>query len=317
VIAAFAGASGLARNARADDNSALVEQLFADGKKLMTAGKPSEACPKFLASYNLEHRVGTLLALADCYEQNKQFASAWARFIEARTLATRNGQPERADYANKHAASLEPRRSMLTIAVGSTLPGLVVRLDGALVEPAVYGVAVPVDGGSHAIEATATGKAPLEGSVNIAPEADQKTYTLPVLADAAVAPPASLSAAAAVPAGRAASSHLTTRAITGIAIAGVGVVLAGVGTYFGVAALGKKSDSAPYCGADGQKDDCFGPGVGLRSDAVSDATVSSVLLGVGAAAVASGVVLWVTAPSPGAQATVGFDGHMLRLGGTF
>jgi hypothetical protein len=308
------GVGGAPRTARADDNSAVVEQLFADGKKLMAAGKVAEACPKFLASYNLEHRVGTLLNLADCYEQNKQFATAWARFIEARTLATRSNQPERADYANKHAALLEPRRSMLAVVADASLPGLVVRLDGALVDPAVYGVPVPVDGGRHTIEATATGKTAANGSVIVAPEAEQKTYTLPQLVDAPVAALASTAPVAGAPAS---SGHLTTRAIAGLTVAGVGVVMVGIGAYFGVAALGKKSDSGPYCGSDGQANDCFGAGVGLRNDAVSDATVSSVLVGVGAAAIVGGGIVWLTAPSSKAPTTLGFDGHMLRLGGSF
>src|SRR5262245_1002113 len=50
----------------AQDTSAVVESLFNEGKRLAAAGSYSEACPKFLASYNLEHRTGTLLNLADC-----------------------------------------------------------------------------------------------------------------------------------------------------------------------------------------------------------------------------------------------------------
>jgi hypothetical protein len=110
---------------------------------------------------------------------------------------------------------------------------------------------------------------------------------------------------------------LRPRAIVGLAIAGAGVVTAGVGAFFGAAALSKNSDSTPYCNVGGVKNDCYGPGVSLRSDAVSDATVATVLVSVGVVAVAGGVVLWLTTPSSGPSATVGFDGRMLRVGGTF
>ncbi len=319
-LAALTSATFAPRPAHADDNSAVVEQLFAEGRRLMTAGKVSEACPKFLASYNLEHRVGTILSLADCYEKNGQLASAWARFIEARTLATRNSQPERADYAAQHAAALEPRRSMLTINADANIPGLVIQRDGNVVDPAIYGVAVPVDGGAHKISVTASGKKPVSDAVTLAPEADRKTYSLPPLVDAPAGVVAALpgtSAPVAATTAAPASGHLSTRGIAGIVVAGAGVVMAGVGIYFGAAALGKNSDSTPYCNVGGVANNCYGPGVGDRSSAVSDATVSSVLLGVGAAAVIGGVVVWLTAPSAKATATVGFDGRMLRLGGAF
>jgi hypothetical protein len=202
---------------------------------------------------------------------------------------------------------------MLSIVV-TDAPGLVVTRDGTVVDPGVYGVPVPVDGGEHTIGATAPGKSPMSEKITVAAEADKKTYRLMPLVDAPSQAPAASTDAAAPTSD---SGGLSTRAIAGIVIAGAGVVIAGVGGYFGATALSKKSDSAPYCGADGQKDDCYGQGVQLRKDAVSDATISTVLFGVGAAAVIGGVVLWITAPSSKTSATVGFDGRMLHLGGTF
>jgi hypothetical protein len=313
-LASFAAISLLlsaaASTARAQDNSAAVEALFSEGKKLMAEGKVADACPKFLASYTLEHRVGTLLNLADCYEKNKQFASAWARFVEAKTLASRNNQTERANYAAQHAAAIESRRSTLSIVVDHPPPGLVVKRDGVVVDAAVYGVLVPIDGGAHTIESSASGKISKTETVTVGAEGDKKTYAVPALVDAPKVAPD-------LPPPDIRSRGMSTRAIAGLAIAGGGVLAAGVGAFFGATALSKKSDSSPYCNVGGVKDDCYGQGVSLRSDAVSDATLSSVLVGVGAAAVVGGVVLWLTAPSANMTATVGFDGRILRLRGTF
>jgi hypothetical protein len=302
-------ASPGAAPARADDNAATVEALFRQGKQLAAAGRFAEACPKFLASYNLEHRVGTLLNLADCYEKNGQIASAWARFVEARALAARNNQLERVDFATQHATALEPRRSMLTIVVPHPDPGLAVKRDGTAVDAAVLGVPVPVDGGVHTIEATAPGKTARTDSVTVKAEGDNQTYTLAPLADA----PQDATGRA----GEESSGKMKPRAIVGLTIASAGVVAAGIGAYFGATALSKNSDSGPYCNVGGVKDNCWGPGVSLRNDAVSDATISTVLLSAGAAAMVGGVVLWMTTPSSKNAATLGFDGRTLRVGATF
>jgi hypothetical protein len=277
------------------DNAATVEALFSDGKQLMAAGKTAEACPKFLASYTLEARLGTLLNLAACYEKNGQISSAWARFVEARTLATRANQPDRATFAGEHASALEPRRSLLTIAVDHPADGLVVKRDGVVVNPAAYGVAVPIDGGSHTIDATAPGKKPFTATLTVGAEADRKAYTLAPLVDA----PASV---ASVGTGAGAGSDVSpepshggsSRKWIGIGVGGLGVIAAGVGVAFGVQALSKNSDSNANGNCTGNV--CNQTGYDARNTARSDGDIASVLVGVGAAAVVGGVVLWLTAP---------------------
>ena len=288
--------------ARAQDNAATVEALFADGKKLMAEGKTAEACPKFLASYTLEHRVGTVLNLAACYEKNGQLASAWARFVEGRTLATRGNQPERAAFAAQHASALEPRRSMLTIVVTQPAPDLVVRRDGVVVDPAAYGVPVPVDGGAHTIEATAPDKRPVTSSVIVGAEADRKSFTLTPLLDAPRAVAATGPAAGQeepATSSTAPTPRTSSRTVLGLGIAGVGVVAAGVGVAFGVEALSKNSDSNANGNCTGNL--CNAPGFASRNSARSDGDVSSVLIGVGAAAFVGGALLWLTAPKASAS----------------
>jgi hypothetical protein len=297
-LALFLSLLPAAARAQQQDNAATVEALFADGKKLMAEGKTAEACPKFLASYTLENRVGTLLNLATCYEKNGQFASAWARFVEAKTLASRNNQSERAAFATQHAAALESRRSTLTIVVNSSPPGLVVKRDGVVVDPAAYGVAVPVDGGSHTIEASAPDKKSVTSTMTIAAEADKKTYTLTALLDAlpeAAAAPIEAPAPAAGSAPPPARS--ATRTVVGGTLAGLGVVSAGIGIAFGVEALSKNSDSNANGNCNGNV--CNSTGFNARNAARSDGDISSVLIGAGAAAVVGGAVLWLMAPKGG------------------
>jgi serine/threonine-protein kinase len=314
---------GAARPAFAQDNSATVEALFNEGRRLASEGKLAEACPKFLASYNLERRVGTLMNLADCYEKNGQLASAWARFVEVRTAADRAGQPERADYARQHAEALLPRLPKLTITVAHPPPGLQVMRDGVAVDAAILGVAVPVDPGDHVVEASAPGKVHWSSTAHVGGESASALVDIPPLTDVPVVAPVGPVPAvpaplpASVPPGADASRGLSGRAIGGIALAGAGVVAIGVGAAFGVMAIGKKNDSAPGCDVGGVANQCYPDGASTRHDAVVDANVASVLVGVGAAMAVGGAVLWLWPASSRGAPAVSLDLRGVRLGGAF
>jgi hypothetical protein len=318
VLAVSFGVAGAARPAFAQDNSAAVESLFNEGKRLAAAGSFAEACPKFLASYNLEARTGTLLNLADCYEKNGQLASAWARFVEVSTLAQRAGQAERADYGKQHAASLQPRLSMLTISVPHAAPAIQVKRDGVAVDAAVFGVALAVDAGDHVIEASAPGKEPWKGSVHVAGDAAKASIEIPALTDA----PAARSPDEAAPSPARAkgdqSQGLSGRKIGAIVVASAGVVSVGIGSVFGIMAIGKKNDSEASCNVGGVANACYPEGAPARHDAAVDATISTVLFAAGGALVVGGVVLWLwPSPASEAPATVSLDLHGVHVAGSF
>src|SRR5882757_7808503 len=46
-----------------------AEALFDEGRRLMTAGDFTAACPKFASSQALDPAIGTALNLANCYEK--------------------------------------------------------------------------------------------------------------------------------------------------------------------------------------------------------------------------------------------------------
>jgi hypothetical protein len=305
-----------AATARAQDSSGAVEALFQEGKRLKDEGKFAEACPKFLASYNLEIRLGTLLNLADCYEKNNQLASAWARFVEARTLASRSGETARVEFASKHADALEPKLSKLTLNAPKPSPGTAITLDGVTVDPGAFGVAVAVDAGRHVIDASAPGKQPWKGEVVVGEDADRKVVEIPELLDAPKPPSADVATEKRGVSTR--GGGISTRGVVGLVLAGAGVVSLGVGGYFGVAALGKNSDSRAFCGQNGRDaNDCTSEGVALRSTAVRDATLSTIFLSAGAVVAAAGLVVFITDPGSRSKARIGIDGRGLRLSGAF
>ena len=317
----FAFAFTLAFAARADqasESQAAATALFNEGKRLASDGSFAAACPKFSASYKLDPRVGTLLNLADCYEKNHQLASAWARFVEVRSLAARANQAEREQYAKEHVDALEPQLSKLTISVAHPSPGLVLQRDGELVDPATYGVAMPVDAGPHHIEVSAKGKRAIARDVTIESNADRKTIDIPALEDAPVAESSLENDSPSTSQVDARSEKQRSSRITiAIVAAGAGVAAAGVGTYFGVAALGKKSDSNATCGLSGNSNACLQPGYDARNQARNDGTLSTVFLGVGAALAVTGAVIWLTAPSAHTKTALLYDGRSVSLEGTF
>ena len=181
VVVAAASSRAVAQPA-----SAQAQSLFDEGRKLLAAGKLPQACAAFESSQKLDPAVTTLLNLADCREQNHQLATAWGLFVDANRLARTANNDKLAKVASNHAHKLEPRLSKLAIAVpaDSQLAGLEVRRDNELVLSAAWNHALPIDGGTYTITASAPGHAPWSATTTIKVEADNASITVPVLPEA-------------------------------------------------------------------------------------------------------------------------------------
>ena len=279
--------------AQSSTNTAGAEALYEEARGLMKQGDYARACPKFKQSYDLDPGGGTLLNLAECYEKQGKFASAWSTFKEALVVAQRDGRTERVDYAKKHLAVVEPKLSKITIEVPSEAneSGLTVTLDGAPLGAAAWGVGMPVDPGTHRVTANAPNKAPFEQSVEI--ESGSTTLKIPKLADAKDAPPP-----------RPVDTDTEKKPVTddaqpsngkrtaGFVIGGVGVVALGVGGYFGLRAFSKWSDRTDNC-ADG----CNTAAKDAGDQAKTAATISNIGIGVGVVAIGVGTYLVLSSKS--------------------
>ena len=191
---------------------------------------------------------------------------------------------------------------------GADLVDVEVTVDGAVLATKLEGRSIPMNPGPHAFHFALADGTTVDEQV-VVKEGEKIQPIGAVLGRAPETPP--------TPATTSAHEQMRPRAVAGLAIAGVGVVLVGIGLAFGASAISQNNSSAAYCDVGGVKDDCYGQGVTLRNDAVNNARVSTLLLGVGAVAVAGGVVLWLTSPSSTLTATVGFDARGLHVGGTF
>lgn len=164
-----------------------------------------------------------------------------------------------------------------------------------------FGVSVPVDGGEHRIEAAAPGRKPFSAVVLVKRELDSVRGAIPALEDAPPEPPPAppvqpapvAPAPAPVPQAPPASTSGSTLRTAGLITAGVGVVALGVGSYLALDAKSSYSSAKDQC--DGN--DCpKGPYDDIQ-DARSQGTVATIVFAVGGAALATGAVLWIAAPS--------------------
>jgi hypothetical protein len=270
--------------AQTTDTRVAAESLFTSGRELMQAGKHREACQKFEASRRLEPALGTTLNLATCYEELGRTASAWAEFKGAAAEAQRLNDASRKAFALERAAALEPKLCRLRLHADD--PAMIVLRNGEVVDSGVLDNAIPVDPGSHEIEARATGKAPWKHTVVV--DSPGVTVELRIPTDeadgtAGATPPPDAQAS-----GKSSGAQRTLAWVSG----GLGVAGIATGSVFGLLASSNWSKG---------KDTCADPPYQCSRDGVSDgetaetqATLATVAFIVGGVGLGLSTVLFLT-----------------------
>jgi len=309
--------AGLAAAQPSPSDKALAEALFRDGRQLLEAGKLSAACGKFAESQRIDPKLGTLLNLATCHEQEGKTASAWAEFNEAASQAASANQPERVDFAKEHAAALEKRLIRVVLQMPNAPAGLKLALDDRDLSAAALGSAIPVDPGHHAISASAPGK----GTWSTTLEAKSGPATLPISIPAlADAPSSSPPPYASTPPNEPSEGTGENRRTAGLFLGGVGLVGLGLGAGFGIHALSQQAVVEEHCSGIY----CDSAGLDADRSAHTSATISTIAFIAGAACTGAGAILFFTArPSKtkGSSAwrlpSVGISGTQLSIQGSF
>ena len=264
-----------------NDDVARAETAFNEARELRDAGRYAEACPLFAESRRLAPGIGVTLHLADCYEKTGKIQSAWTEFRNAEKLA-RERDDKRADVAEARAQALESKVNRVTLtlplAAGQTPPE--VTFDGVAVSADHLNTAMPVDPGEHVVTVAAAGRPVRSLSIHV--DSSMLATTVPLdEAPVAAAPPAPPVAPEAATAPVEVGDPGAARRWTGFGLIAAGVAGGAVATWL-------VTSKVTYYMADGQPCDSR-----LRSGAVPEAAV---LYTVGGLAVASGIVLVVTAP---------------------
>ena len=271
--------------------SAEAEVLFRDGRTLIKQGKLAQGCAKIEASERIESSVGTLLNLGDCRERLGKVASAWVAFRKAEAEAKRSGgNDKREDEARRRAVALEPSLPSLTIDVVAPVPGLVLRRDGEVIDPALVGTAIPLDPGNYRITAEAPGRAAWRADVVIQFKAKRRVQ-VPFLATTTVVPaPTTIGAEPPRPVPVRVERSVWSPWRKFSAVLGVGGVAAiGAGVYFQLRSADQEKDADARC----PLVVCNDPtALKLNDDARTNARRSNIFYIGGAVAVGSAVALW-------------------------
>ncbi len=274
--------------AQSAGHDAIALALFADGRELAARGDWARACDKFEAANQLTHWLGVELNLADCYEHAGRTASAWSLFRKAADHAARD-HDARVTYARARADALAPTLSHVVLGM-ATGPhaNVVVRVDHVEVPGAGLGVALPIDPGAHVIEIAAPGHVTRTLRIAVTAHADVQV-AVPELE-----PIAPATAPARIPARTRSHRHLA------LWIGGAGVALAGTSLALGIdAKLGYDAAVRDHCDAALRCDD---RGMSAIRGARLHGDAATIAGGVGLAAIAAGIVLYVASPNERAHA---------------
>lgn len=268
-----------------EQNVGSAEILFDQGMELKAARKYAEACPKFEASDRLDHTMGTLFELADCYEHVDRVASAWEAFTKVASMAKQAGKLEHAKDAREHAEQLKPRLPKLTILVPegvASVSGLEIKRDNIVVGQPLWNKPVPVDPGEHTIVAMAPNRHERQERVAIK-ESEAKEVSVQELD--------------ALP--------MSRQRMAALAVGGVGVAGLVVGSISGGLAISQWKTALSTCGDVDKAADCTlmahsterPDAERWRDKAEGSATVSTVMFAVGGVALAAAAAVWFTAPA--------------------
>jgi len=296
----------LATTARADDKRE-ASRLFEEAQKLRADGNYPAACPKLAQSFELDATLGTLLYLADCYEQIGRLASAHRTFRQAESNARAAGDEKRQSLAREAAEALERRLPRLNLVPDG--PGeLEIVLDGEPLPRERWG-AVPVDPGEHVITLRASGYVSRTDKVFApAPGETRRVAIAPLAPEKRAAPEE--------PADE--GGGLSSLHVGAIVAGGFAVVAFAIGAGLAVHAQNTYDDSAAFCDA---ANFCQPQGLELREEAFDFATGADVAFiagGVGAATAIALVIVSATrdesaglriVPAIGATAGIGIEGR--------
>ena len=298
-----------------------AQQLFDEAITLLDAGRAEEACPKFRESLAAEPAVGTLLNVAACSEREGrtlEAARSYRRVLELNAKTADDGRRRAVDaQAKKALDGLATKLSRVIVRVTPADARATITLDGNAAEPLRAGEAVEVLAGAHAVRVEAPGYRPLEQKID-AKGGASATVALALQSStmAAVAP-------AAPPIERRTSAIAAIGWTTGLAGAGT----AALGSVLLALASDRASELRALCGPGAAPPDCpLGDpeeANTLASDGQALAVGGYVALGVGAAALATGITLVLvdatSADDAGValRATAGPGGATLGLEGRF
>jgi len=310
VALAFDAAPSLAAD---PPRATTAERNFEDGRDAATRGDYQLACNLFRQSYALDPAAGTLINLGDCEEHLGHPEAALAYY--ERAFASLSVTDDRLPLVRSRIDGVERRSSRLALRIADGAPpDSQVTLDGQPVEAVRLSSSVLVSPGTHVIVVTAVG---YRGSRQRVATHEGEARTIRLWPG----PPLQVAAPGDIPSDEAIQARDARRATlraAGYAIGALGVASVWVGSVTGLFAIDRAAIRSSHCDA---RDVCDPTGYDAARTGKTVATVSTITLTAGAAAIGGGLYLVLSnagraprtafdvAPSPG--------GGALRLVRTF
>jgi len=280
----FSAGSAIAQTNASD--AAIAQSLFDEGRKLMNEKKFPEACPRLERSYKLDPAPGTLLNLAVCHEAVGKTATAWNEFRDTVMIAKRENRGDRLKFAEQHLKGLDGKISTLTVTDQARESGLEWRLDGAKVGVESFGIALPIDPGTHTIEASAPGHQAWKTTVDVGKDGEKKTLEIPALPMVSIPKEQPHLQPQPVIVERSRGPSPWIWVTLGVAVVGWGAFALG-----GVEAMTNWNDRKANCGLGGDPNACNQTGIDADKTARTWAIVADVGLGVGAVATVATIII--------------------------
>ncbi len=153
--------------AAADPPPSQAMTLFAEGRELLAANRPADACAKFQAALAIEPEdMGPILNLGLCNEQLDKLATALHWFRRAQQRASELGMHDTEDAAREKTTLLATRVPTIKLDLDKPLAaGTLVNVDGEKIDQADI-TRLEVDAGHHVVELALTDARPVRAEVD-------------------------------------------------------------------------------------------------------------------------------------------------------
>jgi hypothetical protein len=253
-----------------------AQALLNRGNQLLGEGDYTAALEKFRAAYarypspRLMLNIGTTLRQLG---RNTEAAEAYAQY-----LSSPEADPVRAGDVRRILTEIEGLLGRLSIRIEG--PFDAVRLDGKMLEGFESGASIRVDVGEHTVVAEREGMPPAVQTVRVGPREERPVlvrFRAPVVKTVVVEKPVS-----------------NPRRTAGLVIGGVGVASLAASGAFGLIAKSQDNAADEHCMSPSA---CDARGVALGENALTSVTISTITFAGGAGLLATGTLLYLTAPS--------------------
>ncbi|MCU0693664.1 MAG: PEGA domain-containing protein [Polyangiaceae bacterium] len=275
-----------------------ARSLFQEARALIAGGDYATALVKLERVATFKRTPQVVYYVGVCHEKTGKLVMALGAYRIALADAQAAGTHEVVREAQASVARLEPRIPLLTLTKGQGAQAATIQVDGKEIGDAAMAEPMPLDPGTHVIEAHAQGFKPFRRETTLS-EGDKPSIEVALVEKTDDAPPASGADTTDAPTeGDNSSADLGQTAseagssTLGWIVTGVGVAALATSGYFFAQRSSAMSDLDDQCGPD--RDQCPASAKGTYDDGKKYTTLGNIALGVGAVGVVTGVIILVT-----------------------